>query len=57
MNESYLTVSNTACDEIVIQKSRFIGYAAPCNTEEEAQAALIPGAASRNSAQAFRVEQ
>ena len=37
MNESYLTVSNTACDEIVIQKSRFIGYAAPCNTEEEAQ--------------------
>ena len=36
MNESYLTVSNTACDEIVIQKSRFIGYAAPCNTEEEA---------------------
>ena len=34
--DSYITVRNEASDEIVIQKSRFIGYAAPCETEEEA---------------------
>ena len=36
MNESYITVSEQASDEIVIQKSRFIGYACPCSSEEEA---------------------
>lgn len=34
--DSYVTVRNEASDEIVIQKSRFIGYAAPCSTEEDA---------------------
>lgn len=33
---AYITVCTEASDEIVIQKSRFIGYAAPCETEEEA---------------------
>ena len=37
---AYLTLSRMASDEIVIQKSRFIGYAAPCETEEEALAFL-----------------
>ena len=36
MNESYITVPEQASDEIVIQKSRFIGYACPCSSEEEA---------------------
>ena len=36
MNESYITVSEQAGDEIVIQKSRFIGYVCPCSSEEEA---------------------
>ena len=36
MNESYITVSEQASDEIVIQKSRFIGYVCPCSSEEEA---------------------
>lgn len=35
MND-YLTLLRESSDEIVIQKSRFIGYAAPCSTEEEA---------------------
>ena len=34
--DSYITVRSEASDEIVIQKSRFIGYAAPCLTEEDA---------------------
>lgn len=34
--ESYITVRQQANDEIVIQKSRFIGYASPCVSEEEA---------------------
>ena len=38
--ESYITVRAEASDEVVIQKSRFIGYAAPCETEEEALAFL-----------------
>ena len=38
MNESYLTVREFASDEIVIQKSRFIGFAVPCSTEEDALA-------------------
>ena len=37
MTESFLTVRETAHDEIVIQKSRFIGFAFPCASEEEAQ--------------------
>lgn len=36
MTESYITVLKTASDEFVVQKSRFIGYACPCTTEEEA---------------------
>ena len=36
MNTEYLTVSRPGADEIVIQKSRFIGYAAPAASEEEA---------------------
>jgi len=36
MIETYLTIQKNGCDETVIQKSRFIGYAAPCATEEEA---------------------
>ncbi len=38
--DSYITVRAESTDEIVIQKSRFIGYAAPCETEEEALAFL-----------------
>lgn len=37
---AYLTLSREASDEIVIQKSRFIGYAAPCPDEEAALAFL-----------------
>jgi len=40
MIESYITVRNQASDEVTIQKSRFIGHAAPCASEEEAQAFL-----------------
>ena len=36
MTESYITVTGTSCEEAVINKSRFIGYAAPCNNESEA---------------------
>lgn len=36
MTEAYLTLGQRACDEIVINKSRFIGYAAPVTTEQEA---------------------
>ena len=36
MNTSYTTVRAEGRDEVVITKSRFIGYAAPCTTEEEA---------------------
>ena len=36
MMQSYITVSREAFHEIVINKSRFIGYAAPCADEEEA---------------------
>lgn len=34
--ESYLTLGASSSDEIVINKSRFIGYAAPVETEEDA---------------------
>ena len=36
MNADYLTLSHEGSDETVIQKSRFIGYASPAGTEEEA---------------------
>lgn len=37
---SYKTVRQAAQDEFIINKSRFIGYASPCETEEEALAFL-----------------
>lgn len=37
MNTYYLTILNSGHDETNINKSRFIGYATPINTEEEAQ--------------------
>lgn len=40
MIDSYLTLIRESSDEIVINKSRFIGYARPVSTEEEAQAFL-----------------
>lgn len=40
MNESYLTLSGPGYDEVVIQKSRFIGQAWPCTEEAEALAHL-----------------
>ena len=36
----YRTLRQSASDEFVINKSRFIGYAAPCETEAEALAFL-----------------
>ena len=38
--DSYITVREEASDEVVIMKSSFIGYAAPCETEEDALAFL-----------------
>ena len=40
MIDSYITVSGSAREEIVINKSRFIGYASPCADEQEALAML-----------------
>lgn len=40
MTDSYLTLRNSASDEVIINKSRFIGYASPVETEEEALAFL-----------------
>ena len=40
MSASYRTLRRTSSDEFIINKSRFIGYAAPCTTEEEALAFL-----------------
>jgi uncharacterized protein, YigZ family len=40
MNKPYRTVLKSAADEVVINKSRFIGYAAPCETEDAALAFL-----------------
>ena len=34
--ESYRTLAGPGRDEVIIQKSRFIGQAWPCATEEEA---------------------
>ncbi len=36
MIESYITVAGSACEEIFVSKSRFIGYAYPCSDESEA---------------------
>ena len=36
MNDSYLTLSHEAEDEYTVQKSRFIGSAFPCHSEEAA---------------------
>ena len=36
MTEQFITVRHRASDEFVINRSRFIGYACPCSTEEEA---------------------
>lgn len=40
MIDSYITVSKSSREEIVINKSRFIGYACPCSAESEALAFL-----------------
>ena len=40
MKDSYITVSSIACNEIIINKSRFIGYAAPSKNESDALAFL-----------------
>ncbi len=40
MSAPYKTLRRSASDEIIINKSRFIGYAAPCETEAEALAFL-----------------
>ncbi len=37
---SYKTLMKRSCDEFIINKSRFIGYGAPAETEEEALAFL-----------------
>lgn len=36
MIDSYITVADSSIREIVISKSRFIGYAVPCQNEEDA---------------------
>ena len=38
MGTSFLTLRQRGVDEIIINKSRFLGYATPVSTEEEAQA-------------------
>ncbi|MCA0984688.1 YigZ family protein [Halobacillus yeomjeoni] len=38
MLETYHTVKTEGSEEVIIQKSRFIGYVRRCETEEEAQA-------------------
>ncbi len=40
MSASYLTLRRAASDEFIVNKSRFIGYASPVKTEEEALAYL-----------------
>ena len=32
----YKTLASSSCDELTVQKSRFIGYAAPVKSQEEA---------------------
>ncbi len=36
MTDSYFTLSGSSCEETVISRSRFIGYASPSSCEEEA---------------------
>lgn len=36
MSAPYKTLKQASSDEFIVNKSRFIGYAAPCQTEEEA---------------------
>ena len=36
MIQSYITVAGRSSEELIINKSRFIGYAAPCETEDQA---------------------
>ena len=36
MTEEYITVQHNGVDEFTVNRSRFIGYACPCGTEEEA---------------------
>ncbi len=36
MIQSYITIAGRSCEELVINKSRFIGYASPCETEDMA---------------------
>lgn len=36
MIHSYITIAGRSCEELIINKSRFIGYAAPCETEDQA---------------------
>ncbi len=40
MPNDYKTIKQSASDEFIVNKSRFIGYASPCQTEEEALAFL-----------------
>ena len=40
MTAPYRTLRQSGSDELIIQKSRFIGYAAPCETEDDALAFL-----------------
>ena len=40
MPGDYKTLRQAASDEFIVQKSRFIGYAAPCESEEAALAFL-----------------
>jgi len=40
VNTAYKTLRRSSSDEFIVNKSRFIGYAAPCQTEEEALAFL-----------------
>ena len=42
MTDAYLTVSSPSSEELLINKSRFIGYAAPCG-EEPAALAFLQG--------------
>jgi uncharacterized YigZ family protein len=40
MIQSYITVAGRSCEELTVNKSRFISYAAPCDSEEQALAFL-----------------
>lgn len=40
MSASYKTLRRESADEFIVNKSRFIGYACPCETEEQALAFL-----------------